>query len=179
MSCRRPVMIRLRPLPLSMPQSISTLRIISVLKTVKSNIQGTTLYGSEKACTNCNLEHSYLTDLGARAVKIGEYETPDPNLLTKRLQSITISYRKPDLFFHAGSVSPFFNSSDNKVTHNEISDLLYSGVSIGWVWGYGKSYAVNNEIAYNNIHHIGWGELSDMGSRLHIGYLPEPVSTIM
>ena len=52
----------------------------------------------------------------------------------------------------AGHVFPcavgiiIFNASDNKLTHNEIADLRYSGISVGWVWGYAHSPSKRNMI---------------------------------
>lgn len=51
-------------------------------------------------------------------------------------------------------------------------DLYYSSASVGWVWGFGRSYAHHNEIAFNHMHTIGQGVLSDMGGVYSLGIQP-------
>lgn len=53
--------------------------------------------------------------------------------------------------------------SDTKVVHNDIHDFYYTGVSVGWVWGFAGSVAQRNEVAYNRIYDLGKRIMSDMG----------------
>ncbi|MEO6437162.1 MAG: right-handed parallel beta-helix repeat-containing protein [Tepidisphaeraceae bacterium] len=64
---------------------------------------------------------------------------------------------------------------DNRIAHNDIHDLLYSGISVGWTWGYETSLNRGNVVEKNRIHHIGTrasGEgplLADMGAIYLLG----------
>lgn len=61
------------------------------------------------------------------------------------------------------------HTSHNEISDNEICHLDYSGISVGWVWGFDDSTTRCNLIRGNHIHHIGYGELSDMGAIYTLG----------
>ena len=61
------------------------------------------------------------------------------------------------------------NAADCVVTRNEIRDFDYTGVSVGWSWGYGKSKSWNNEISFNRIHDLGRGRMDDLAGVYTLG----------
>ena len=68
------------------------------------------------------------------------------------------------------------NSDDNDISHNLIHHGSYTGISVGWSWGYAPSASYLNRIENNYIHHIGTDSLlSDMGAIYTLGLSPGTV----
>ena len=124
---------------------------------IKEQSHGTTVRGC------------YIHDCGAGGIRIGltTYKNGESITSGNTIDNNIIKECGKEIAEGVGIA--IHHSADNNITHNDISYLFYSGISMGWRWGYGASPACNNTIAYNHIHHIGNGILSDLGGIYTLG----------
>lgn len=124
-----------------------------------------------KGCENMRIENCRISECGAGGIKIWGTAAAD----TEDLRPTNHNIIRGNIIKNCGKRWAascgvlICHSAHNEVSDNEICNLEYSGVSVGWVWGYDHSTTYGNIIRNNHIHHIGQGRLSDMGGIYLLG----------
>lgn len=127
----------------------------------------------EKASKDCNITSCMFNEIGANAIFIdGDFVVP----------ATTKNINVKDC--HIGYYGRIYNNAigillthaiDCDLTNNEIHDGWYTGISVGWNWGYSANSTNNINISDNLIYNIGNGWLSDMGAIYTLGVQPDTV----
>lgn len=134
-------------------------------------------------CTSNRVVNCTLEDLGAGGVWMGagaghvaKGETLSRRIIRRLAPRATAfnlidncTIRQGGRFNPEGTGVALTHVSDSKVLHCEIHDFFYTGISVGWTWGFRGSVAQRNEIAFNRIYDLGKGIMSDMGGVYTLG----------
>lgn len=135
-----------------------------------------------RGCQGNTLSYCRVRDLGAGGVMIGETAIPkDPRELASGNVVADCEIGDGGHLFHSAVGVWIGQSPGNRLVHDEIHDFLYTGISIGWTWGYGDAAARDELVEGNHVHHIGVrqdGEgvwLADMAGIYTLGKQPGTV----
>lgn len=129
-----------------------------------------------EGCRGVRIEGCRLYDLGAGGVKVGVQRVP--RLEWERVEFIDVLGNDIEVggrVFHSAVGIWVGQARFVRVVGNRVSHLYYTGISLGWTWGYGESFACCNVVEGNVVHDIGMGLLSDMGGIYTLGVQPGTV----
>ncbi|NLY01577.1 MAG: hypothetical protein GXY83_36275 [Rhodopirellula sp.] len=132
-----------------------------------------------EGCADNTIRRCHVFDVGGGGIYLSEGAPPrtDDSYLTARNTIDNNFIHDGGHLFRAGcGVFLGGSASYNRITHNEICDLSWMGVHLGWSWtGRQPAYTHHNEVAWNHIHHIGNGVLCDIGGIYTLGVSPGTV----
>lgn len=122
-------------------------------------------------CEDCTINNNYIHDIGGGGVKIGGLNISHEYVSQNILVNNNIINRFGRVYLGATGIFLTYAHHCN-ISHNDISDAYYSGISAGFSWGYGKSPTHDNIISYNKITNLGHGLLKGFAGIYTLGVSP-------
>lgn len=122
-----------------------------------------------QGCDGIKIDNCKFFDIGAGGVKIFGTRDADAQNSTHHNTVSNCEISHCGRRYAAGCGILVCNASCNEISDNTIHGINYSGVSVGWTWGYSDGDSHDNIIKKNHIYNIGDGRLSDMGGIYLLG----------
>ena len=127
----------------------------------------------DKTSKNCNVTSCRFNEIGANAVFIhGDFVVPAS---TENINVTDCHISNYGRIFNNAIGILLTHAINCDLSYNEIHDGWYTGISVGWNWGYSDNPTNNIKINNNLIYNIGNGWLSDMGGIYTLGIQPDTV----
>lgn len=122
------------------------------------------------------IQRNHLYDLGGGGVRIG---TTDP--VAPPFERLAHHHLVDNNYIHdgghtnPGAVGIYMAfGANNTFSHNEVCDLRYTGISLGWTWDIVYQGTRENTVEYNHVHHV-MRTLEDGGGIYSLGLTPGSV----
>lgn len=132
-------------------------------------------------CSDCEISECHIYDISGNGINIGEgrdrlvngepwwKSAPEQVSINNKIAHSLIEDCGKQFYGALGIWGGLI--SNTIIEHNEIRDLPYTGISIGWMWNPDPTPCRENTIHANHIHHI-MNKLSDGGGIYCLGLQP-------
>ncbi len=137
-------------------------------------------------CNSCEISESHIYDISGNGINIGEgrdrlvnneawwKSVPEQVSINNKISHSLIEDCGKQFYGAVGIWGGLI--SNTIIDHNELRDLPYTGISIGWMWNNTPTPCKENTINANHIHHI-MNTLSDGGGIYCLGVQPNSTIT--
>lgn len=117
---------------------------------------GATALQLSKGCKSNFIYNNRFVDISGSAISVGSLNDSFPSPLNQVSNNvIDNNYISKAAVEFLGSVGIIIGYTNHTVvTHNEIRNLPYTGISVGWGWSNTQTTASDNEISYNLIDSV-------------------------
>lgn len=131
----------------------------------------------EKGVTNVKVEGNLIRDIAGGGITVGTFALKEGTPVEETAQFFDITnnvlHRTGQEYMSTCGISIYFAQFVN-VFHNDIRDLPYTGVTIGWGWVVANGTDVTNiDVSYNNIFNVSravrdGGQIYGVGGKSNI-----------
>ncbi|MHB8900367.1 MAG: right-handed parallel beta-helix repeat-containing protein, partial [Thermoguttaceae bacterium] len=129
-----------------------------------------------RGCKDCRVQRNRVHDLGAGGIRVGEAHRAETDVAESSRILVDNNHIFDGGHVYAAGVGIWVaQSSHNQVSHNDIHDFFYSGISVGWNWGVEENRTHHNLVELNHVHDLVHGVLSDAGLIYCLGVSPGSV----
>ena len=135
------------------------------------SVGGSGLYLGE-GCRDCEVTLSKVRGAGGNGIMVGGPNDPEKVVRGNRIAENVVSDCGVELY---GAVGIWVGlAAKTTVAHNEVYDLPYSGISVGWQWNPEPTVCRENVIEGNHIYRV-MQKLADGGGIYTLGFQPGTV----
>ena len=130
----------------------------------------------ESGCRNDRIIGNEVGDVAGNGINLGETRRfPEDSPEVSRDNIIANNYVHHCGTDYFGCIGIWIGHTQRTtVAHNEICELPYGGISVGWTWNPQPTQAKENIIEYNHIHHV-IKDMADSGGIYTLGFQPGTV----